>query len=107
MNGARFLAVCLVLAACGQLAHAQMATSDARSEGEAIAKGVRDATNSGILTDGQAAAVPGFEGTDFPQFDYVEDPAGLSTAGEAQRYQDNYRVVADPYRTVFDPAISI
>lgn len=104
MNGARFVAACLVLAACGQLAHAQMATSDARSEGEAIAKGVRDATNSGILTDGQAAAVPGFEGTDFPQFDYVEDPEGLSTAGEAQRYQDNYRVVADPYRTVFDPA---
>lgn len=104
MNGARFLAACLVLAAFGQLAHAQMATSDARSEGEAIAKGVRDATNSGILSDGQAAAVPGFEGTDFPQFDYVENPAGLSTAGEAQRYQDNYRVVADPYRTVFDPA---
>lgn len=104
MNGARFLAVCLAAAACGHLAHAQMATSDARSEGEAIAKGVRDATNSGILTNGQAAAVPGFEGTDFPQFDYVEDPAGLSTAGEAQRYQDNYRVVADPYRTVFDPA---
>lgn len=104
MNGVRLLAAAMALAACGHLAHAQMASGDARSEGEAIAKGVRDSTNAGILGTGAPASVPGFEGTDFPQHDFVDDPIGLTAAGEAQRYQDNYRVVVDPYRTIVDPA---
>lgn len=103
MNGVRLLAAGLALAACGHLAYAQMASGDARTEGEAIAKGVRDSSNAGILGNGAPANVPGFEGTDFPQHDFVDDPIGLTAAGEAQRYQDNYRVVIDPYRTIVDP----
>lgn len=102
MNGLRILAVSLALAACGHLAHAQMAASDARVEGEAIAKGVRDTTSSGILGNGAAANVPGFQGTDVPSRDYVDDPVGLTAAGEAQRYRDEYRVIVDPYRPRFD-----
>lgn len=104
MNGARLLAASLALLACGHLAQAQMAPGDARGEGEAIAKGVRDSTNSTILRSGAEASVPGFGGTDFPSYNYVENPEGLTTAGEAQRYQENYRVVTNPYRPVFDPA---
>jgi conjugal transfer mating pair stabilization protein TraN len=103
VNGARLLAAASALLACGQLAQAQMAAGDARSEGEAIARGVRDSTNAAILGNSSPATVPGFEGTDFPQHDYVDDPVDLTAAGEAQRYQDNYRVVVDPYRTIVDP----
>ena len=39
-----------------------------------------------------------------PSLDYADDVVGLTTAGEAQRYQQDYRVVVDPYRKVVDPA---
>lgn len=103
MNARSLLICCAALLFGGQLAHAQMTPSEARSEGEALGEGVRDSTNDSILASGSEAEVPTYAGTDFPQFDYVEDPIGLSTAGEAQRYQDNYRVIVDPYRTTFDP----
>ena len=104
MNGWRFLIACAALAGTGQLAQAQMTSSEARAEGEALGEGVRDATNGTILRSGAESNVPTYAGTDFPTLDYVEDPEGLSTAGEAQRYREEYQVVVDPYRTVFDPA---
>tara|TARA_B100000745_G_scaffold96116_1_gene60812 strand:- start:13467 stop:15206 length:1740 start_codon:yes stop_codon:yes gene_type:complete len=95
---------CAVLVATGQLAHAQMTSADARAEGEAIGEGVRDATNGSILADGAQANVPTYGGTDFPSLEYADDAVGLTTAGEAQRYQQDYRIVVDPYRKVVDPA---
>tara|TARA_B100000678_G_scaffold246419_1_gene219253 strand:- start:1143 stop:2876 length:1734 start_codon:yes stop_codon:yes gene_type:complete len=95
---------CAALVATGQLAHAQMTSSDARAEGEALGEGVRDATNGSILANGAEAGVPTYGGTSFPSLDYADDAVGLTTAGEAQRYQQDYRVVVDPYRKVVDPA---
>ncbi|MEL6621661.1 MAG: conjugal transfer protein TraN [Pseudomonadota bacterium] len=68
-----------------------------------MGEGVRDSTSDSILASGAEAAVPTYGGTDFPHLDYVEDPVGLSTAGEAQRYAEDYQTVVDPYRTTFDP----
>jgi conjugal transfer mating pair stabilization protein TraN len=104
MNGLRFLIACVALLGTGQLAHAQMTAAEAKAEGESIGEGVRDSTNSSILANGAEANVPTYAGTDFPSLDYDDDPVGLSTAGEAARYQQDYQVVVDPYRTVFDPA---
>ena len=104
MNIRGLALACAVLVVTGQLAHAQMTSSDARAEGEAIGQGVRDATNVSILADGAEANVPTYRGTDFPSLDYADDAVGLTTAGEAQRYQQDYRVVVDPYRKVVDPA---
>lgn len=104
MNGLRFLIACAALLGTGQLVHAQMTAAEAKAEGEAIGEGVRDSTNSSILANGAEANVPTYAGTDFPTLDYDDDPVGLSTAGEAARYQQDYQVVVDPYRTVFDPA---
>lgn len=103
MNVVRLLIASFALVATGQQALAQMSSSDARAEGEAIGIGVRDDTSGTILATGAEENVPTFGGTDFPTFDYVEDPVGLSAAGEAQRYQESYQVVVDPYRTTFDP----
>ncbi|MEO0589402.1 MAG: conjugal transfer protein TraN [Pseudomonadota bacterium] len=80
-----------------------MTSSDARIEGEALGEGVRDSTSDSILASGAETDVPTYGGTDFPHLDFVEDPVGLSTAGEAQRYADDYQTVLDPYRTTFDP----
>ena len=104
MKGFRLLAITLSLAVSGGFAHAQMTGQDARAEGEAIGTGVRDSTNGAILSNGAEANVPTFAGTNFPTLDYVEDPVGLTAAGEAARYQQDYKVVVDPYRTVVDPA---
>ena len=104
MNIRGLALACAGLVATDQLAHAQMTSSDARAEGEAIGEGVRDATNGSILADGSEANVPTYAGTDFPSLDYADDAVGLTTAGEAQRYQEDYRVVIDPYRKVVDPA---
>ena len=104
MNRLRLLAAVLALGVSGGLAHAQMAAQDARAEGEAIGTGVRDTTNGSILANGAEANVPTYAGTDFPALDYVDDPTGLSTAGEAARYQQDYQTVVDPYRKVVDPA---
>ena len=104
MKGFRLLAVTLSLAVSGGFTHAQMTAQDAKAAGEAIGTGVRDSTNSSILANGAEANVPTYAGTDFPTLDYVEDPVGLSAAGEAARYQQDYKVVVDPYRTVVDPA---
>ena len=104
MNGLRLPVVCAALLAIGHVAYAQMTSSEARAEGEALGEEVRDSTNDSILASGAEAEVPTYGGTDFPHLDYVEDPVGLSTAGEAQRYADDYRTVVDPYRTTFDPA---
>ena len=103
MNGLRASFCCAALLAAGQIAHAQMTSSEARAEGEALGEGARDSTSDSILASGAEAEVPTYGGTDFPHLDYVEDPVGLSTAGEAQRYADDYRTVVDPYRTTFDP----
>ncbi|MEL7196813.1 MAG: conjugal transfer protein TraN [Pseudomonadota bacterium] len=103
MNGLPLPVVCAALLATGQLAHAQMTSTEARAEGEALGEEVRDSTSDSILASGAEAEVPTYGGTDFPHLDYVEDPVGLSTAGEAQRYVDDYRTVVDPYRTTFDP----
>lgn len=103
MKLARLAFVCAALVMGGQLAHAQMTSSDARAEGEALGENVRDATNSSILASGAEANVPTYGGTDFPSLDYEDDPVGLSTAGEAARYQQDYQVVIDPYRKVVDP----
>ena len=103
MNVVRLLIASFALVATGQQALAQMSSSDARAEGEAIGTGVRDDTSGTILATGAEENVPTFGGTDFPTFDYVEDPVGLSAAGEAQRYQESYQIVVDPYRTTFDP----
>ena len=104
MNRLRILVAVLALGVSGGLAHAQMTAQDARTEGEAIGTGVRDSTNGSILANGAEANVPTYAGTDFPTLDYVEDPTGLSTAGEAARYQQDYQTVVDPYRKVVDPA---
>ncbi|MEO0699091.1 MAG: hypothetical protein AAFY81_05150, partial [Pseudomonadota bacterium] len=64
---------------------------------------MRDSTSDSILASGAETDVPTYGGTDFPHLDFVEDPVGLSTAGEAQRYADDYQTVLDPYRTTFDP----
>lgn len=69
-----------------------------------MARSLRDGTNSAILSAGSEASVPGFGGTDIPARRYVDDPKGLTTAGEAQRYQEQYRTVVDPRRKVVDPA---
>ena len=104
MNLRGIALACAALVATGQLAHAQMTSSDARAEGEALGEGVRDATNGSILANGAEAGVPSDGGTSFPSLDYADDAVGLTTAGEAQRYQQDYRVVVDPYRKVVDPA---
>lgn len=104
MNRLPFLAAVLALVVSGGFAHAQMTAQDARSQGEAIGTGVRDTTNGSILANGAEANVPTYAGTDFPTLDYVDDPTGLSTAGEAARYQQDYQTVVDPYRKVVDPA---
>lgn len=104
MNRLRILAAVLALGVSGGLAHAQMTAQDARTEGEAIGTGVRDSTNGSILANGAEANVPTFAGTTFPTLDYVDDPTGLTTAGEAARYQQDYKTVVDPYRKVVDPA---
>jgi len=79
-------------------------TSDARNEGEALANDIRDATTDSILSAGSDAQVPGFGGTDFSESGYVDDPDGLTAAGEARRHDDGYRTIVDPHRPVFDPA---
>ena len=94
---------CAAVLATGQLAHAQMTSVDARSEGETLGQNVRDTTNGSILANGAEAGVPTYGGTDFPSLDYADDAVGLTTAGEAQRYQQDYQVVVNPYRTVVDP----
>ncbi len=104
MNPVRLSFACLALLASGHLAHAQMTSGDARADGEAMARSLRDGTNSTILSAGSEASVPGFGGTDIPARRYVDDPKGLTTAGEAQRYQEQYRTVVDPRRKVVDPA---
>lgn len=98
------LPILLVLAASGHLAQAQMTSGDAREDGEAMARSLRDGKSSTILSAGSEAKVPGFGGTEIPAKRYVDDPIGLTTAGEAQRYQEQYRTVVDPRRRVFDPA---
>ena len=104
MNRLRLFVAVLALGVSGGLAHAQMTAQDARTEGEAIGTGVRDTTNGTILANGAEANVPTFAGTTFPTLDYVDDPTGLPTAGEAARYQQDYKTVVDPYRKVVDPA---
>ncbi|MEM6409971.1 MAG: conjugal transfer protein TraN [Pseudomonadota bacterium] len=104
MNALRLFIASAALLATGQLAQAQMTSDEARAEGEALGEGVRDSTNDAILASGAEADVPTYAGTDFPSLDYDDDPAGLTTAGEAARYQQDYQVVVDPYRKIVDPA---
>lgn len=81
----------------------QSTSQDARAEGEALAESVRDATSDSILSSGSSAQVPGFGGTTFTESTYVDDPDGLTAAGEARRHDDSYRTIIDPYRPQFDP----
>ena len=97
MNPVRLSFACLALFASGHLAHAQMTSGDARADGEAMARSLRDGTNSAILSAGSEASVPGFGGTDIPARRYVDDPKGLTTAGEA--HQEQYASVTDVIRT--------
>ena len=76
---------------------------EASDDGDAFARQIRDATNDSILTSGAQNEVPGFEGTDVPGTDFLDDPDGLTAAGEGKRYDPDYQVVIDPYRTRFDP----
>ncbi|MGB3796717.1 MAG: conjugal transfer protein TraN [Alteraurantiacibacter sp.] len=76
---------------------------EASDDGDAFARQIRDATNDSILASGAENGVPGFEGTDVPGTDFLDDPDGLTAAGEAKRYDPDYQVVIDPYRTRFDP----
>lgn len=77
MNPVRLSFACLALLAFGHLAHAQMTSGDARADGEAMARSLRDGTNSTILSAGSEASVPGFGGTDIPARRYVDDPKGF------------------------------
>ncbi|WP_179506813.1 MULTISPECIES: conjugal transfer protein TraN [unclassified Sphingomonas] len=81
-----------------------MTSGEARGDAEAMARSVRDRTSTSILKAGNEANVPGFGGTDIPAQRYSDDPIGLTAAGEAQRYQEQYRTVVAPHRKVFDPA---
>ncbi|MEM7687601.1 MAG: conjugal transfer protein TraN [Pseudomonadota bacterium] len=77
--------------------------NDARDEGEELAENVRDATSPSILASGSEAEVPGFGGTTFTESTLIDDPDGLTSAGETQRLQDSYQTIVDPYRPQFDP----
>ncbi|MEO1489617.1 MAG: hypothetical protein AAFR88_09340, partial [Pseudomonadota bacterium] len=58
MKALRLVLVCAALGMGGQLAHAQMTSSEARAEGEALGEGVRDATKGSILASGAETNVP-------------------------------------------------
>lgn len=98
----------LLLAACsfviGGAAGAQMSRPEAKAEAEALAEGVRDGSQDQILSTTAPDGVPGFQGTDAPESTYFEDPERLLADGEAARYSEGYSIVADPYRTQFDPS---
>lgn len=104
MTPVRLCLVLLAVAASGQVANAQLTSGEARAQGEALARSVRDDAAAGILRAGSEAEVPGFGGTDIPEQRYADDPVGLTAAGEAERFQEHYRAVIDPHRKVFDPA---
>lgn len=97
------LAAITVLIGSGWALAQSTSTSDARGQGEALATDIRDATTDSILSAGSEAQVPGFGGTEFSESRYVDDPDGLTAAGEAQRHDDSYRTIVDPHRPVFDP----
>ncbi len=103
MRWGAFLGVmCLSLGSAAALAQATMA--DGRSDGEDLAKAIRDATSDSILADGAEAGVPGYAGTDFAESAMVDDVAALDTAGELQRSTNpTYSVVVDTTRPRFDP----
>lgn len=103
MRAALALTAAVALLAGSGWALAQSSTSDARAEGEELADSLRDATSDSILASGSEAAVPGFGGTTFAESDLIDDPDGLSAAGEAQRSTGDYQTVVDPHRTRFDP----
>ncbi len=97
-----FLGACAFVA--GGAAGAQMSRPEAKAEAEALAEGVRDGSQDQILSNAAPDGVPGFQGTDAAEATYFEDPERLLADGEAARYSEGYTIVADPYRTQFDPA---
>lgn len=85
-------------------APAQMGQDMARTQGEDIAKSVRDSTSDSILATGAENDVPGFGGTTFSESSYVDDVDGLMDAGEFQRSTNSsYGTVINPDRPEFDP----
>ena len=91
---AALVACCLGIGLAGAQ---QMTTEQARQEGKALGTEKRRDGTLVPTTEAQAAAVPGYTGTDQPQGVYFDDPDALVARGTADA------AASDPYRTVTDP----
>lgn len=88
---------CLVAGSAGAQ---QMTVEQAREEGKALGNAKRQDESLVPTSDAQAAAVPGYTGTNQPQSTYFNDPDALVAAGSSQRStSDAYRTATDQGHT--------
>ncbi len=89
----------IALVAClavGPPAFAQMTLEEARQQGKEMAAEKRNDSTLVPSSDAQAAAVPGYSGTNLPEGSYFDDPGRLvSDAQSAKSSNEQYRITTD------------
>lgn len=89
-----------ILLALGSPAAAQMTLDEARQQGKDMGSEKRRDTTLVPSSDAQAAAVPGFSGTNLPEGSYFSDPERLEAAAQATKSSSQpYRITTDADHT--------
>lgn len=96
------LAFAAVLAALAGVppALAQTTIEEARQQGKAFGTEKRSDTTLVPSSEAQAAAVPGYSGTNLPEGSYFDDPERLESAAQSSKSSnEQYRITTDADRS--------
>ena len=92
--------VLFIAVAMGSPAFGQMTLDEARQQGKALGSEKRNDSTLVPSNDAQAAAVPGYSGTNLPEGSYFDDPERLEAAAQsAKSSNEQYRITTDADRT--------
>lgn len=100
MRRALASSVLFMALAMGSPALGQMTLDEARQQGKALGTEKRNDSTLVPSNDAQAAAVPGYSGTNLPEGSYFDDPERLEAAAQsAKSSNEQYRITTDADRT--------